>query len=64
MKIGANFYAFYDNCVGTSCGKISILRWEYMWLPVNLLKQSRKISDLTKRDVSVLDFSDDHGEIA
>ena len=35
-----------------------------MWSPVNLLKQSRKISDLTKRDVSVLDFSDNHGEIA
>ena len=32
--------------------------------PVNLLKHSPKISDLTKGDVSVLHFSHIHGKVA
>ena len=38
--------------------KISQLRSEYMWSPVNLRKHCAKISDLNKSDVSVLDISD------
>ena len=34
-----------------------------MWSPVNLLKHSPKISDLTKRDVSILDLSDINGKL-
>ena len=35
-----------------------------MWSPVNLLKHSPTISDLTKRDASVLDLSDIHRRAA
>ena len=35
-----------------------------MWSPVNLLKHSAKISDMTKREVSILDFSDIHEKVA
>ena len=41
-----------------------LLRLVYMWSVVNLLKDSPKISDLTKRDFSVLDLSDIHGKVA
>ena len=47
---------FLHNCVRTSCRKISPLRREYMLSPLNLLKHSPKISDLTKTDLSVLGF--------
>ena len=34
-----------------------------MWSPVNLLKNSPKISDLTRRDVSVIDLNDINGKL-
>ena len=51
-------FDFQGYSVTTSWGKISQLRSEYMWSPVNLRKHSPKISDLNKSDVSVLDISD------
>ena len=35
-----------------------------MWSPINLLKHSHKIYDLTKRDVSDLDLSNINGKLA
>ena len=59
-----NVFGFWYNCVRTSSGKISLLRREYMWSLVNLLKHSPKISDVTKRDPSVLDLSEINGKFA
>ena len=57
IKIAENVFGFWHNFVQTSCGKISLMRWEYMWSPVKLLKHRPNISDLNKTDVSVLDIS-------
>ena len=41
-----------DNGVWTFYGNLSLLWGEFMWLAVNVLPNSLKISDLTKTDVS------------
>ena len=64
IKVAENVLGFWDNYVRTSSGKISLLRREYMWWLVNLSKDSLKISDLIKRDLSVLNLSDVNGKLA
>ena len=59
-----NVFGFWDNCIWSNSGKMSLLRREYMWLPVNLLKHSPKISDLAKGDLSVLDLPGINGKLA
>ena len=44
-------FNFGDNGVGTSCGNLFQILQEYMLLPANVLPNSPKISDLTKRNV-------------
>ena len=63
IKVGHNVLGLLDNFVRTSWVKIFLLRQEYMWSPVNLLKGSPKIPDLTKRDLSVLHLSQINGKI-
>ena len=47
---------FLENCFWISCGKFSLFRREYLSFPVNVLTNSPKISDITKRDIFELIF--------
>ena len=47
IKIAEKDFNFWDNGVLTCCGNFPQLSWEYMWLAVNVLPNSPKISDLT-----------------
>ena len=50
IKISENVFSFEDNCIVTGSGKLSALVREYMYLAVNVLTSSPKISDMTKND--------------
>ena len=45
-------------------GPVPLLRRKYMLSTVNLLKHSPNVSDLTKRDLSVVDLSDINDKLA
>ena len=64
MKIAENFFGFWDNFVRTLSGKISLLRREYIWSHVSLLKHSPKIFDLVRRGLTILDLSDMNGKLS
>ena len=51
------FSCFLDNCICTCCSKISQLQSEDLLSAVNVLKNSRKISHITKRDIFKLHFT-------
>ena len=46
-----NLLGFADNGVWSTCGNLTVLWREVMWSAVNLLPNSPKISQLTKRHV-------------
>ena len=56
-QILENLYAFEDNGVWTSWGKLCQLSREYMWAAVNLLPNRPGIWDLSDRDAFLLNFS-------
>ena len=41
---------FWDNCIWNGCCKLSLLRREYLWLPVNALRNKFKTFDSSKGD--------------
>ena len=43
-------FPFRDKCIWIGSAKLSLLRKEYLWPPVNVLKNSFKILSITKRD--------------
>ena len=57
MKTWKKDFGFLDNSIWVKCGKFSLLCREYLSKAVNLLTNSAKISDLTKRDVFKLILS-------
>ena len=50
-------FSFWNKCIWNGCGKFSLLWREYLSSIVNVLTNSPKISDLTKREVSQLALS-------
>ena len=48
-------FPFWDKIVWSCCQKICILRREYLSSGVNVIKNSLKISDVTKADIFQLD---------
>ena len=55
-KNSEKFSCFLDNWIWTGCGKFSPLRREYLSLTANVLTNSFKIWDITKRDIFQLNF--------
>ena len=49
-KIENKVFPFRDKCIWFGCVKLSLLRREYFWPTVNVLKNSREILSITKRD--------------
>ena len=49
-----NFFLFRDDCISIGCINFSLLILEGLWTTVSLLKNSRKILPITKRDFSEL----------
>ena len=49
-EIWENIFGFGDNCIWTCSENWTLLRGEFMWSAVNMLPNSPKIPDLTKRD--------------
>ena len=47
---------FWDDCIWICCVKLSLLRREYLWQAVNVLKNSPTILPITKRDFFELNF--------
>ena len=43
-----NFCLLY-HCIWSDCGNFSLVQREYLWSAVNMLRNSPKISDVTKR---------------
>ena len=56
-KFLQNVFGIFDNCVTVTCGKFSLSWQEYLPSPVNMLTNSLKISNLTKREVFQLNLS-------
>ena len=48
---------FLDNCVVIGCGKFSLSLKEYLPSAANVLTNSPKILDITKRDIFQLNIS-------
>ena len=63
IKNQENLLYFEDNGVWTFCMKVSILRREYVYSAVNVLKNSPNILDLFKADFFQLNLSKIHGKI-
>ena len=63
MKNPEKFFCFKDNDVGTCSVKVCILRREYVYSAVNVLKNSPNILDLTKADFFQLNLSQIHGKV-
>ena len=57
IKSVGSVSSFWDNGVWICCRNISKLWREYMWSAVNVLPKRPKVSDLNKRNVSLLNFS-------
>ena len=49
-------FPFRDNCIWIGCVKLSLLRREYLWPAVSVLKNIRKILPTTKRDFFELNW--------
>ena len=49
-KKGGKVFPFRDNGISIDCVKLSLLRREYLWPAVTVLKNSRKILPIAKRD--------------
>ena len=60
-KLRKGFF-FGDDCIWSGCIKLSLLKREYFWTIVNVLKNSPKILPITKRDffVKVVSFRFQH----
>ena len=43
------FFNFRNNCIWVGCVKLSLLKRDYFWPAVNMLKNSPKILPITKR---------------
>ena len=63
-KLPENADSFGDNCVWTCCRSFSQLWQGYMWRVVNVLKNSPKTSNLTRRQNTQLNLSDINGTLA
>ena len=63
IKNPEKVFCFKDNGVWTYCVKVCILRREYVYSAVNVLKNSPNILDLTKADFFQLNLSQIHGKI-
>ena len=50
-KIQKKSFCFLDNWIWISCGKSFLLGIEYLSWAINALKNSPKISNITKRDI-------------
>ena len=57
MKNPEKVFCFKDKGVWTCCVKVSILRREYVYSAVNVLKNSPNILHLTKADFLQLNLS-------
>ena len=56
-KNGEKTFCFLDNCILIGCYDLSILQREYLPLAVTVLTNSPKIANITKIDISQLNFS-------
>ena len=63
MKNSEKGFFFKDNGDWTSWVKVCILRREYLYSAVNVLKNSPNILNLTKADFFQLNLSQIHGKI-
>ena len=63
VKNWENIFRFWDNSVWTWCLNFSHLWREYMWPSINGLPNRRKISDLTKTDVFLVNSSYINGKL-
>ena len=64
QKIEKNVFFFSDNFFWTDCSnKFSLLQKECVSLAVYLLTNSGKISDITKREIFLLNFPQSDEEI-
>ena len=63
MKNPEKVFCFKDNRVWTCGLKVCILRREYVYSAVNVLRNSPNILDLTKADFFQLNLSQIHGKI-
>ena len=63
MKNPEKFFCFKDNGVWTYCVKVCILRREYVYSALNVLRNSPNILDLSKADFLQLNLSQIHGRI-
>ena len=61
-KRSEKVFGFEDNCVITCCRNFSLLRQEYMWSVVNVLRDGPSISDWTKRHDTQLTLFDIQGK--
>ena len=52
-----NIFGFLNNCIWIACSNFCLLWQEYFSLAVNVITNSSKISDLTKRDVFQFNIS-------
>ena len=43
-------FPFRENCISIGCVKLSLLRSQYFWSAVNVLKNSPEILPIIKRD--------------
>ena len=55
-KIQKKSFCFLDNWIWISCGKSFLLGIEYLSWAINALKNSPKISNITKRDIFLLNI--------
>ena len=53
-KVQIKLFVFGDNCIWIVCFKLFLLRREYLSSAVNVLANSYKVLDITKRDISQL----------
>ena len=49
-------FPFRDNCISLGSFKLSLLRREYFWPAVNVLKKRPEILAITKRDFFEFNF--------
>ena len=63
MKNPEKLFCFKDNGVWTYCVKVCILRREYVYSALNVLRNSPNILDLSKADFLQLSLSQIHGKI-
>ena len=51
-----NISGFWDNRIWNGCCQLSLLRKEYLWRPVNALRNSSKTLHMSKRDFLLRNF--------